>query len=85
MAFAAPSCTDPGVPYKSFPTLEDAAPQIGFQGTDTWVGSFIGYSSIFPLLQTERLESANRRLASKTQEAQAGSQDMVAKLLAQSE
>ncbi|XP_042092815.1 angiomotin-like protein 2 isoform X3 [Ovis aries] len=32
----------------------------------------------------ERLESANRRLASKTQEAQAGSQDMVAKLLAQS-
>lgn len=32
----------------------------------------------------ERLESANRHLASKTQEAQAGSQDMVAKLLAQS-
>ncbi|XP_062970256.1 angiomotin-like protein 2 [Cynocephalus volans] len=32
----------------------------------------------------ERLESANRRLASKTQEAQTGSQDMVAKLLAQS-
>lgn len=32
----------------------------------------------------ERLESANRRLVSKTQEAQAGSQDMVAKLLAQS-
>ncbi|XP_077608440.1 angiomotin-like protein 2 isoform X1 [Crocuta crocuta] len=32
----------------------------------------------------ERLESANRRLATKTQEAQAGSQDMVAKLLAQS-
>ncbi|XP_036999759.2 angiomotin-like protein 2 isoform X2 [Artibeus jamaicensis] len=32
----------------------------------------------------ERLESANRRLASKTQEAQASSQDMVAKLLAQS-
>lgn len=32
----------------------------------------------------ERLESANRRLASRTQEAQAGSQDMVAKLLAQS-
>nr|XP_003476780.1 angiomotin-like protein 2 [Cavia porcellus]XP_013015342.1 angiomotin-like protein 2 [Cavia porcellus] len=32
----------------------------------------------------ERLESANRRLASKTQEAQAGSQDTVAKLLAQS-
>lgn len=32
----------------------------------------------------ERLESANRRLASKTQEAQVGSQDMVAKLLAQS-
>ncbi|KAM5293155.1 angiomotin-like protein 2 isoform 1-T1 [Ctenodactylus gundi] len=32
----------------------------------------------------ERLETANRRLASKTQEAQAGSQDMVAKLLAQS-
>ncbi|XP_005367843.1 angiomotin-like protein 2 isoform X2 [Microtus ochrogaster] len=31
----------------------------------------------------ERLESANRHLASKTQEAQAGSQDMVAKLLAQ--
>lgn len=36
------------------------------------------------LFQTERLESANRRLVSKTQEAQAGSQDMVAKLLAQS-
>lgn len=33
----------------------------------------------------ERLESANRHLASKTQEAQAGSQDTVAKLLAQSE
>ncbi|XP_023368812.1 angiomotin-like protein 2 isoform X2 [Otolemur garnettii] len=32
----------------------------------------------------ERLESANRRLASKTQEAQVGNQDMVAKLLAQS-
>lgn len=32
----------------------------------------------------ERLESANRHLANKTQEAQAGSQDMVAKLLAQS-
>lgn len=32
----------------------------------------------------ERLESANRHLASKTQEVQAGSQDMVAKLLAQS-
>ncbi|XP_048190568.1 angiomotin-like protein 2 [Perognathus longimembris pacificus] len=32
----------------------------------------------------ERLESANRHLASKTQEAQAGSQDMVTKLLAQS-
>ncbi|XP_004588384.2 angiomotin-like protein 2 isoform X2 [Ochotona princeps] len=32
----------------------------------------------------ERLESANHRLASRTQEAQAGSQDMVAKLLAQS-
>ncbi|XP_016079883.1 PREDICTED: angiomotin-like protein 2 isoform X1 [Miniopterus natalensis] len=32
----------------------------------------------------ERLESANRRLANKTQEAQAGSQDMVTKLLAQS-
>ncbi|KAM4821479.1 angiomotin-like protein 2 isoform 2-T3 [Thomomys bottae] len=32
----------------------------------------------------ERLESANRHLASKSQEAQAGSQDMVAKLLAQS-
>ncbi|XP_046531219.1 angiomotin-like protein 2 isoform X1 [Equus quagga] len=32
----------------------------------------------------ERLESANRRLVSKTQEAQTGSQDMVAKLLAQS-
>ncbi|XP_006883438.1 PREDICTED: angiomotin-like protein 2 isoform X2 [Elephantulus edwardii] len=32
----------------------------------------------------ERLESANRRLASKTQEAHSGSQDMVAKLLAQS-
>lgn len=31
----------------------------------------------------ERLESANRRLASKMQDAQAGSQDMVAKLLAQ--
>lgn len=32
----------------------------------------------------ERLESVNRRLASKTQEAQVGSQEMVAKLLAQS-
>ncbi|XP_055977794.1 LOW QUALITY PROTEIN: angiomotin-like protein 2 [Sorex fumeus] len=32
----------------------------------------------------ERLETANRRLASKTQEAQVGNQDMVAKLLAQS-
>lgn len=32
----------------------------------------------------ERLESANRRLANKTQEAQVGNQDMMAKLLAQS-
>lgn len=41
--------------------------------------------TFFPSFETERLESANRRLATKTQEAQAGNQDMVAKLLAQSE
>lgn len=87
VASAAPSSSGPellqGLPYESIPTLEVAAPH-RIPG-DTWIGSFIGYSSISPLFQTERLESANRRLASKTQEAQAGSQDMVAKLLAQSE
>lgn len=78
-----------GLPYQPIPGLDSAAPQTGPQGTPGQVVSPDTQTSFlkmfFPSFETERLESANRRLVTKTQEAQAGSQDMVAKLLAQSE
>lgn len=73
-----------GLPCEPIPSLEDAVPWIGPQGSPGQAASFDTQTS-FLYFKTERLESANRRLASKTQEAQASSQDMVAKLLAQSE